>query len=201
MPVSLIPSFLFYCSVTGVTPGPANLSSLSAAMHYGKKRALVQWRGMLIGFTCVSVAAVFVTYYLGTVIGPYVRYLAWIGAAYIVWLAYHILRSGDPAETSEQEAAKNCNFLTGLFIQLTNIKVMLLCLTALSSYVLPYHTDFWILLMVGLILPLIGGPMWNLIWLFAGAALQDFFKKHYRPLNILMAAALLACAVSLVWPR
>lgn len=200
MPVSLIPSFLFYCSITGVTPGPANLCSLSAAMRYGKKRALVQWRGIFIGFALDSMAAVLVTYFLGAAIGPYVKYLAWIGAAYIIWLAIHILRS-EPAADTEKEAAKNCNFFTGLFVQMTNIKVIVLCLTALSSYVLPYHTDFLTLFIVGLILPFIGGPTWNLIWLFAGAALQDFFKKHSRPLNILMAAALFACAVSLVWPH
>ena len=30
MPVSLIPAFLFYCYTNGITPGPANLCSLSA---------------------------------------------------------------------------------------------------------------------------------------------------------------------------
>lgn len=32
MPISLIPSFLLYCFVGGITPGPANLCSLSAAL-------------------------------------------------------------------------------------------------------------------------------------------------------------------------
>lgn len=39
MPVSVIPSFLLYCYVTAITPGPANLCSLSAALRYGSGAA------------------------------------------------------------------------------------------------------------------------------------------------------------------
>lgn len=200
MPVSLIPSFLFYCAVTCATPGPANLCSLNASMRYGTRRALIQWRGLFTGFACISIASVFVTYFLGTVIGQYVRYLAWVGAAYIIWLAVRILRSSDTAD-NEKEAAKNCNFFTGLLVQVTNVKVMVFCLTALSSYVLPYRSDFGYLFLIGAMLPFISGPMWNLAWVFGGAALQGLFKKHSRLISILMAASLVACAVSLVWPR
>ncbi len=35
MPISLIPSFLLYCFVGGITPGPANLCSLAAALRCG----------------------------------------------------------------------------------------------------------------------------------------------------------------------
>ncbi len=42
MPVSLIPSFLAYCYIGAITPGPANLCSLSAALRYGKGPALKQ---------------------------------------------------------------------------------------------------------------------------------------------------------------
>ncbi len=200
MPVSLIPSFLFFCSVTCSTPGPANLCSLAAAMRYGRRQALIQWRGLFTGFAVISIISVLLTYFLGTVIGPYIRYLSFIGAAYILWLAFRILRS-DPEAENEKEAAQNCGFLTGLLIQFTNVKVMVFCLTALASYVLPYRSDLASLLLTGILLPFISGPPWNLVWLFAGAALRDFFIRHTRPLNIAMALALAACAVSLVWPR
>ena len=43
MPVSLLPSFLSFCFINGITPGPANLCSLSTAMNEGKQAALRQW--------------------------------------------------------------------------------------------------------------------------------------------------------------
>ena len=77
---------------------------------------------------------------------------------------------------------------------------MIFCLVALASYVLPYDGSFGSLLLVGLFLPFTG-PAANLVWLFAGAALQRFFTNHRRAVDIVMAAALALCAVSLVWPH
>ena len=197
MPVSLLPSFLLYCYIGAITPGPANLCSLSAALRYGKKEALIQWRGIFAGFACVSMASVLVTWLLGTALSQYVSYLSWIGAAYILWMAWHTLRSSgiqadsDPARPS---------FKNGLFLQLSNVKIMIYCLTAMTGYVLPYSNSFWHLLAVGIFMPFTG-PLGNLVWLFAGASLQKLFANHRRAVDIAMAAALALCAVSLIWPH
>lgn len=197
MPTSLIPSFLLFCYVGAITPGPANICSLSAALRYGKKAALIQWRGIFVGFACVSLASVVVTWLLGTALSQYVGFLSWIGAAYILWMAWHTLRSSgiqadnDPAKPS---------FRNGLFLQLTNVKIMICCLTAMTSYVLPYTNSFWSLLAVGVFMPFTG-PIANLLWLFAGASLQKLFENHRRTVDIVMAIALVLCAISLVWPH
>lgn len=196
MPVSLIPSFLIFCYVGAITPGPANICSLSAALRYGKKAALVQWRGIFAGFACVSLASVLVTWLLGAVLSDYVNILSWIGALYVLRMAWHTLHSSgvhadkDPARPS---------FRSGLFLQLTNVKIMVCCLTALTAYVLPYSRSFWHLLAVGLFMPFTG-PIANLLWLFAGASMQKLFANHRKAVDIVMAAALALCAVSLVWP-
>lgn len=197
MPSSLIPSFLLYCYVCGITPGPANLCSLSAALRYGKGPALRQWRGLFTGFFIVSMVSVAVTYLLGTVLNQYVGVLSWVGAAYILWMAWHMLRASGGTDGSDPSAPR---FRTGLLVQLTNVKIMVFCLTALASYVLPYTGSFWSLLAVGLFLPFTG-PAANLVWLFAGASLQKLLTGHRRTVDVVMAAALALCAVSLVWPH
>lgn len=197
MPISLLPSFLIYCYVGAITPGPANLCSLSAALRYGRGPALRQWRGLFVGFTLVSLASVLVSYLLGSVMNQYVGVLSWIGAAYILWMAWHMLRASG-ADAEQDPAAPS--FQNGLLVQLTNVKIMVFCLTALSSYVLPYSGSFWHLLAVGLFLPFTG-PIANLVWLFAGAMLQKLFADHRRTVDIIMAAALALCAVSLVLPH
>lgn len=197
MPGTMIPSFLLYCYIGAITPGPANLCSLSTALRYGKGPALRQWRGLFTGFFIVSMASVAVTYFLGTVLNQYVGIFAWIGAGYILWMAWHMLRSAGDAKA--QVADMPC-FRTGLLVQLTNVKIMVFCLTALASYVLPYSNSFWMLLGVGLFLPFTG-PIANLVWLFAGASLQKLFANHRKAVDIVMAASLTLCAVSLVWPH
>lgn len=197
MPASLIPSFLMYTYLTGITPGPANLCSLSAALRYGRKAALNQWRGLFTGFFLVSMASVLVTWLLGSALKDYVGYLSWIGAAYILWLAYHILRSA--GIESEDDPAYPC-FRTGLMVQMTNVKIMIACVTSLTSFVLPYTRSFWRLLAVGVFLPLTG-PVANLVWLFAGVSMKKLFQNHRKAVDIVMAVSLAVCAVSLVLPH
>ena len=79
MPVSSIPSFLIYCFVGGITPGPANLCSLSAALRYGRGPALRQWRGLFCGFFLDAMGAVALTWLLGAALDEHVGMLAWVG--------------------------------------------------------------------------------------------------------------------------
>lgn len=197
MPVSLIPSFLIYCFVGAITPGPANLCSLSAALRYGRDPALRQWRGLFCGFFLDSMGAVALTWLLGAALDRYVGALSWIGAAYLLWMAWHMLRPGG-ADPDRDPAAPT--FLTGLLVNLTNVKVIIFCIAALSVYVLPYNSSIWALLAVGLFLPFTG-PVCNLVWLFAGASLQKLFARHRRTVDVAMALSLALCAVSLVWPH
>lgn len=198
MPASLIPSFLLYCYVGAITPGPANLCSLSTALRYGRGPALRQWRGLFTGFFLISMAAVAATYFLGTLLNQYVGALSWIGALYLLWMAWHTLRSSSAGPGDRAPAAPG--FWTGLLVNLTNVKVMIFCLMALASYILPYTRSFGALLAVGLFLPFTG-PLANLVWLFAGAALQRFFVNHRQAADRICAAALALCAVTLVWPH
>ncbi|GAA6395202.1 cysteine/O-acetylserine transporter [Clostridiales bacterium] len=196
MPVTMLPSFLLYCFTGGITPGPANLCSLSAALRYGPRAALRQWRGLFTGFLLISLVSVAITWRLGAALGQYVGMLSWLGAVYMLWLAWHMVRSPKSGAAKDPAAP---TFRTGLLINLTNVKIMIFCLTALSAYVLPYTRSFWALLGVGLFLPFTG-PVCNLVWLFAGASLQSLFTSHRRAVDITMAAALVLCAFSLVWP-
>ena len=197
MPVSLIPSFLLYCYVGAITPGPANLCSLSAALRYGRGPALRQWRGLFAGFFTVSMLSVLATFLLGAALNQYVGYLSWIGAVYVLWMAWHTLRSG--SVEAKEDLAAPC-FKSGYVLQLTNVKIMVFCLAAETSYVLPYTHSFWALLAVGLFLPFTG-PAANLIWLFAGASMQKLFQHHRKAVDRVCAAALAFCAVSMVWPH
>lgn len=201
MPVSLIPSFLSFCFINGITPGPANLCSLSTAMNEGKQAALRQWRGLFTGFAIVSLGSAMVNAFLGSVLGEYVRYLAWAGAAYLLWMAWNIIRPvllpGSAKERQQDRSAGKASFWSGLLVQLTNVKIIVFCMTALSSFVLPYTKDFLSLLLVGAFLPFTG-PVCNLAWLFAGVKLQKLFQQHRMVISLLMALSLVYCAISLV---
>ena len=198
MPVEIIPSFIIYAAVSAITPGPANLCSLACAVSYGRRQALRQWKGIFTGFAIVSLVISILVWTIGSAFHQWLYVLTWIGAAYILWLAWHILRSN---YAEGPETREHCNFLTGLLVQLSNPKIMIFCATALTTYVLPYAGSYWDVFKVALILPFIGGPTANLLWLYAGSALQGFFRKYQKSVNAVMASALAICAIRIVFQR
>ena len=74
-PEQVIP-FLYYVYITAITPGPANLCSLGTAIQYGRKVAMRQWLGLLIGFVIVSTSSALVCYSLGTALND--KVVHWI---------------------------------------------------------------------------------------------------------------------------
>lgn len=197
IPIELIPSFLFYAFVSGITPGPANLSSLSVALNYGKKSAIRQWYGIFTGYTIVSISSVFVCYFIGTTFERYVRALSFIGLLYMVWLAFKQFREAFVSQEIIGDEARQGKFTTGVLIQLTNVKIMIYCITAISIYSLPYNKDFFSIFLCGLLLPLTG-PVCNLAWIFAGVILKKFFGSYRKTINIVMGLSLLFCAGSIL---
>ena len=197
MSLEIALSFLLYAFVSGITPGPANLCSLSVAMGCGKSVAVKQWYGIFTGYTIVSLVSVFIVYFISTAFENFIEIFSFVGATYITYLAISLLiQAFKPLEEIRNNRTTG-SFRTGLFVQLTNVKIMVFCLTAITTYMLPYHQDFPHLLILGLLLPLTG-PICNMAWLFAGVLLQGLFKKHHRIFYTLMGLSLLSCAVGIV---
>ncbi len=193
MPHYLLPTLLLQILLIGYTPGPANIYSLTMSLRNPKRAALVMWIGLFTGFTIAICVMALLTHIVGLAFGDYVAYLKYLGAAYLVYLAYKIYTS----DHSESGASKDCTFLSGMIVQLTNAKMLLFELTAFSTFVLPYSNRFVDLLEVAAWL-LIAGPGANLVWLLAGSYLRKFFANYGRQVDLVSAVAILLCAVYVI---
>lgn len=193
MPYSLLPTLLLQILIVGYTPGPANIYSLAMSLRHGRKESLSMWLGLLTGFCIAACIMSVLTYMLGIAIGEYVSYLKYIGAAYLIYLAYKIYkRNGNSTEHNYE-----CSFRSGMIVQMTNAKMLLFELTAFSTFVLPYSSRLTDLLEVAAWLTL-AGPGGNLAWLSAGSSLRGFFAKYGRQVDTLSAIALILCALWIV---
>ncbi|MBR3627020.1 MAG: LysE family transporter [Bacteroidaceae bacterium] len=190
MPLSQLPTLLLYILIVGYTPGPANIYSLTCAMKYGRKQALVMWRGLLTGFTIAVIGMAVLSHLLGEALGDYVAYLKYLGAAYILWLAFQIYRESG----AKVKSARLCTYWSGLVMQLTNAKMLLFDLTVFSLFVLPYSDRLIDMFPVAALL-LLAGPGANLLWLLAGDYLRHIFGKYQKQIDIVMALLLVLCAV------
>ena len=190
MPLSQLPTLLLYILIVGYTPGPANIYSLTCAMKYGRKQALMMWRGLLTGFTIAVIGMAVLSHLLGEALGDYVAYLKYLGAAYILWLAFQIYRESG----AKVKSARLCTYWSGLVMQLTNAKMLLFDLTVFSLFVLPYSDRLIDMFPVAALL-LLAGPGANLLWLLAGDYLRHIFGKYQKQIDIVMALLLVLCAV------
>lgn len=190
MPYTLLPTLLLQMLIVGYTPGPANIYSLAMSLRYGRKKSLTMWLGLLTGFSVAVTVMAVLTHMMGIAFGEYVGLLKYIGAAYILYLAWNIRHRGG----QKQNGNRDCSFWSGVLVQMTNAKMLLFDLTVFSTFVLPYSNRLSDLLEVGAWL-LIAGPGGNLLWLLAGSCLRRFFTQYGRQVDMASAIALLLCAV------
>ena len=194
MPLSLLPSLLLAILLVGYTPGPANLFALHCSMKCGVRKTMTMWMGLLAGFSIAAVIAALVTHFVGSMMGSYVGYLKYIGCAYILYLSWQIYLSSGKAG----ESHKTCNFVSGMIVQLTNAKIILFDLMAYTTFVLPYSNSLADLLIVAALLEL-AGPGANLLYVFAGGKLHNFFHRYPRQIDTTMAILLASCAVYILF--
>lgn len=180
--------------ITVWSPGPNNIMLLSAASKYGIRKNIKFMLGIWTGsFTLMILCGIFCGGLTAIVPGlqPVMKY---VGAAYLLYLSYLTLRRFPPREGRED---KEPSYLTGIFLQLVNVKIIVYGLTMFSSFILPWVRQPILLLLFAFYLMVLGA-IGNLIWAFAGNVLKRFYDSHYKWMNVIMALLLVWCALRVV---
>lgn len=198
MPLSLYLSFITYALAATVLPGPNNVLLLSVSGRYGFRRCIPLISGIWTGLvTVMTIAGVFLSTLDRFIprITPVVKY---IGAAYILWLAWKTLIRKPAGESTDDRDMPG--FRDGFLLQFLNIKVMMLGLAAFPGYFLSPDITWSRFILV----PLFAVSMTaccgtgNLIWTFAGSLLKPLYDRYHRPVNLCMALLLVWCAVKII---
>ena len=93
------------------------------------------------------------------------------------------------------DSNKTGTFIDGLMMQLMNVKVLMLCVTAISEYILPVsisNTEKWIrVFMIPLTCFICG-----LVWAVAGSIMKGIYEKNRKYFNFAFALILFLLAVN-----
>lgn len=192
MIMNILLSFAPYAFVTAYTPGPNNILALNTTSNYGWSSGRRLILGIGTGFICVMLVCAVGCFWIAKYISGIVSVMKYVGAAYILWLAFHVAKSR-PDEGEQKEAG---GFVKGMVLQFVNVKIILAAITTYTGYVIPVDDSLEALLASAVFLTL-AGVSGTLVWAAAGSLLQRFLKKYYRPFNICMALLLVECAVKL----
>ena len=179
--------------VTTFTPGPNNLLSMSNAMHSGYRRTLRFLAGIFTGILVVMLLCGLLNFALLS-LAPRVRiWLNILGAAYMLYLAIHIMTS-KPA-MCEQAGDRLNTYQAGLALQFLNLKVILYGVTVFSNFIVPAYHDP---LQVALFAPLLAliGFMATSCWALGGDIFRKTLNRYYRAANIVMGILLIYTAIA-----
>ncbi len=187
-------AFLSYAFITSFTPGPNNIMSMTNATKYGFKKSLPFNFGVFIGFFLIMLVCSFFSITLYSLIPSIKPYMTFIGAAYILWLAWKIFNS--KTHSIDEEEKTVMGMWSAVILQFVNVKAILYSFTILSTFIVPYYQSWYSLLIFSVLLAFVGFAS-TCCWSLFGSVFQKLFIKNEKTVNIIMALLLVYCAVSL----
>ncbi|MFL7867536.1 MAG: LysE family translocator [Anaerolineales bacterium] len=194
MSIDLFPLISFVL-ITTFTPGPANISSASMGVLHGYKGALKFLLGLVSGFFFIMtlsglISATLLRFF--PALEPILRYL---GAAYILYLAFSILKASYTFETGD---LKPMGYLHGLLLQISNPKLLVYAFTLFSTFLAPIAGNMAWLLWVVPLLALIAFSATS-TWALFGTVIKTYLHspRAKTTINIILSLFLIYSAVEL----
>ncbi|MCI8212459.1 lysine transporter LysE [Pseudomonas sp. S25] len=191
MPFSLdlLLAFALFAFVTSITPGPNNMMLLASGVNFGFSRTVPHMLGISCGFFSLVLAvglglgAAFQTYPLLYTI------LRYVGAAYLLYLAWKIATSGPASDASGAES-KPQTFMQAALFQWVNPKAWVMAVGAISTYT-PLQGYFTNVVIISAVFALINLPSVG-VWAGFGSLLRNALRDPFwlRVFNGVMAVLL-----------
>lgn len=185
--------FITYVFVTTFTPGPNNILSMSNGLRYGYRRTLGFIIGMTAGFLVVMLISGLLNVVLAQLV-PQIRFwLNLFGAAYMLYLAAHVVFSKPSGEAAEQDGLNT--FRAGFALQFVNLKGILYGVTVFALFITPVYQNP---VTVSLFAPLLAciGFIAVSSWALGGNLFRSFLRKYERWFNLAMGALLVYTAIA-----
>ena len=194
MPIYILTSFFVYCVINAFTPGPGNILALNTVANYGWKKGRPLFLGIFAGYYVVQAICAIFVFGVSSFLPDVLKILKCIGAAYILWLAFHIAVS----KPDISDDSRLASFIKGFMLQFVNVKIYMFGITALTGYITDYSTSLDIMLLFEMIIATIG-TIATITWIGLGILIQKYYLKYYRVINIVLALTLLECVYSMLF--
>ena len=196
--------FCLACVALVATPGPSILYLVSRTLAQGRAAGFVSLAGTSSGFALHALAAAFGLSALLAAVPLAYDIVRWLGAAYLVWLAFVTWRAPDEAgsETVPARMPAAQLFRQGLLTAVLNPKVALFQLAFFPQFVTPAHGSVLaqsLLLAVTQLAIVVAG---DLVFVLAAAGVRGWFARRAgwgRFSRRALAGVFGALAVRLAW--
>ena len=187
-------SVLIYIFVGTFTPGPNNILSSSSASRIGFLKTIPFMLGVLVGTFIVFTLTGLFNIVLFENVAVIKKYVGYIGAAYMVYLAYKILMSEEVV--SGKDIGKKNLFFKAIFLTFVNPKAIVFGLTVTGLF-FRWGIDYKTLIMVTSFMAVLCFAS-VIIWGLFGYLFMKFLSKYLKVFNITMASLLIFSALVII---
>jgi threonine/homoserine/homoserine lactone efflux protein len=191
MSQQLVVAFTVFAAVAAFTPGPNNTMVLASGLNFGFRRTIPHMLGIGFGFAVVVLVAGFG---LGAIFQAYpllYTLLKYVGAAYLLYLAWLIGTSGAVSAKGEQ-SGKPLSFFGAALFQWVNVKGLVAAISSVAIYsaVAPYPYNVMLLGTVFGVMGFLSSATWTLFGTGLSRVLST--PRAVRIFNVTMALLLVA---------
>jgi threonine/homoserine/homoserine lactone efflux protein len=193
---SLLISVAVFSFVTSVTPGPNNTFLLSSGANFGLKRSVPYLNGIMAGLAGMMIALGAGLGVIFTTLPAVYQVLKWLGFAYIVWLAFLIVKSTSKSENAQ---AQYIGFIKATTFQFVNPKAWIVVGSFMAAYV-PVGSGLAATAFICLVFLVFTYPG-ALLWAVAGQVLKTWLSQptRRRVFNIVSAILLVLSMVPVLF--
>lgn len=187
-----------------LSPGPNMVYLISRSICQGRKAGIISLLGVISGFVvhmlaaAIGLSAIFITV-------PFAyEALKWLGAIYLLWLAWQALKPGAKSPFEPQDLPEDSNtklFVTGLLTNLLNPKAVMFYLALFPQFISPENGSVFIQSLILGSIQIVISFVINLLITLSSAGIARWFSHNPVWLNIqryVMGSVLAALAFRLV---
>ncbi len=188
-------AFLSFVSITTFSPGPNNISSASMGVLHGYKSTLKYLTGIAAGFFFIMLLCGWISNTLLKTFPSFEMGIRFIGAGYILWLAFETLRAN---YTFKEDNQALLGFTKGLVLQVLNPKVIIYGLTIYSTFLAPIRENPAYMMLSALFLATIAFCAIS-TWALFGSAIRTYLRQPtiQRSVNLILSLLLAYTAIEL----
>jgi homoserine/homoserine lactone efflux protein len=202
MPLDLILAYALACIVIVVIPGPSVTLIVANSLAHGARGGLLTVAGSQVGIlVAITAVGIGLTSFVETM-GHWFEGLRFVGAAYLVWLGFKMLRAPAKLDAVPVVAAPRGGFaLQGLLVAVSNPKTLVFFGAFLPQFLDPSGDHVTQIALLGTTFLVIAGASDSIYALLAGRAGAALTGGRMRWVNRLGGCFLIGGGAWLVLAR
>ena len=189
-------SIISYVLISSFTPGPSNISTASMAVLHGYKNTLKYQGGLALGVFMLMFLSGLLSVTLLSIFPALEPILRYIGAGYILYLAFGILKA---SYTFAEKDAKPLGFVHGLMLQILNPKLVVYAFSLFSLFLASITKSFIPLALICVLLAVTSFCATS-VWALFGTAIKAYLHNPRLKaiVNIILSLSLVYTAIAIV---